>query len=193
MPWDKQFKTADVLDKAMHAFWARGYEATSMGDLVGAMGINRASIYATFGNKRSLFIGALKHYDASHRHRFLARLRSWKSPKSAIVGAFEEVISSVLDGGRRDGCLLVNTALELSPHDPEIGEIVRKSLGEVELFFRDMVDRGQAAQEIPLRLDAGEAARALLGLFVGLRVLSRSRPEPDLLRGIARQADALIS
>lgn len=71
MPWEKQFDVDDALTKAMHAFWARGYEATSIRDLVDRMGINRGSIYATFGDKRSLFIQALRHYDTRHREAWL--------------------------------------------------------------------------------------------------------------------------
>jgi TetR/AcrR family transcriptional repressor of nem operon len=103
------------------------------------------------------------------------------TPRRAILTAFEAVIAKVLKAGARDGCLLVNTALELSPHDPEISEIVRAGLAEMEGFFRRMIENGQAAGEIPTDLDAVETSRALLGLFIGLRVLSRSRPERALL------------
>ncbi len=192
MPWEKQFDVDDALTAAMRAFWARGYEATSMQDLTACMGINRGSLYATFGDKRALFIQALRRYDAVHRQAWVATLAEEPSAKRAILGAFEAVIASVLKDGARDGCLLVNTALELSPHDPEISEIVRASLAEMEGFFRRMVAKGQAAGEIPANLKAVETARALLGLFVGLRVLSRSRPEKALLRSIAHQAEALL-
>lgn len=192
MPWEKQFDVDAALTKAMQAFWARGYEATSMHDLVACMGINRGSLYATFGDKRSLFIQALRRYDAVYRQAWVAALAEAPSAKRAILGAFEAVVASVLKDGARDGCLLVNTALELSPHDPEISEIVRAGLTEMEGFFRRMVEKGQAAGELPCDLDAVETARALLGLFIGLRVLSRSRPEKALLRAIARQAEVLL-
>jgi TetR/AcrR family transcriptional repressor of nem operon len=192
MPWEKQFDVDAALTKAMQAFWARGYEATSMQDLVSCMGINRGSLYATFGDKRSLFIQALRRYDAVHRQAWVAALGETASPRQAILTAFEAVVASVLKDGARDGCLLVNTALELSPHDPEISAIVRAGLAEMEGFFRHMIENGQAAGEIPTGLDAVETARALLGLFIGLRVLSRSRPERALLRAIARQAEALL-
>ncbi len=192
MPWQKQFDVDDALSKAMDAFWARGYEATSMHDLVACMGINRGSLYATFGDKRALFIQALRRYDAVYRQAWVDALGAAPSAKRAIRDAFEAVIASVLKDGARDGCLLVNTALELSPHDPEIAGIVRDGLAEMEGFFRRMVKRGQAAGEIPAGLDAVATARALLGLFIGLRVLSRSRPERALLRAIARQAEALL-
>lgn len=192
MPWEKQFSTDEVLTKAMHAFWARGYEATSMQDLVASMGINRASIYATFGDKHSLFIQALRAYDKRHRAAFLERLRQHNPGKAAIVDAFDEVIASALEGAR-DGCMLVNTALELSPHDEAIAGIVSDGMRQVEMFFYDMIKAGQAVDEIPLSVDAERTAQALLSLFIGLRVLTRSRPEKALLKSVARQAEAMLA
>ncbi len=192
MPREKQFDRDEVLAKAMRAFWARGYEATSVQDLVDCMGINRGSLYATFGGKRHLFIQALRRYDARHRRAWVEALGTSPSARDAITGAFEQVIEDVLEAGARDGCLLVNTALELSPHDPEIGRIVGHGLTEMEEFFRATLERGRARGEIPARIDPTETARSLLGLLIGLRVLSRSRPEPALLRAIARQAGALL-
>ena len=193
MPWDKQFNVDEALTKAMQAFWARGYEATSIQDLVGCMGINRGSLYATFGDKRGLFIQALRHYDAVHREAWIAALLDRAgTPKQAILDAFEGVIATVLEDGRRDGCLLVNTALELSPHDEEIAAIVGQALREMEDFFRRMIEAGQAAGDIPRHVEPVETAQSLLSLFIGLRVLSRSRPEAALLRAIARQAEALL-
>ena len=192
MPWEKQFSTEDVLTKAMHAFWAHGYEATSMQDLVASMGINRASIYATFGDKHSLFVEALRAYDERHRAAFLDRLCQRHCGKAAIVKAFDEVIASALASGSRDGCLLVNTALELSPHDEAVAEIVSDGLRQVETFFNDMIKAGQALGEIPLSVDPATASQALLSLFIGLRVLTRSRPEKALFKSIARQVKAML-
>lgn len=192
MPWEKQFDIDWALEKAMRTFWARGYEATSMQDLVDGMGVNRGSLYATFGDKRSLFIQALKRYDASRRAAWTAKIARRRTPRATILAVFETVIDSVLKGGARDGCLLVNTAVELAPHDPEISAIVRDGMAETERFFREMIESGQDGGDIPDHVDAPEAARALLGLYVGLRVFSRSRPEKALLRSLARQAAALL-
>jgi TetR/AcrR family transcriptional repressor of nem operon len=192
MPWEKQFDPEQALQKAMQTFWARGYEATSMQDLVDTMGINRGSLYATFGDKRSLFLQALKLYGAVHRKAWTDALAARTTPRGAILGAFDGAISAVLQDGSRDGCLVVNTALELSAHDDEIAAEVADSLGEMERFFRTMIEAGQKAGEIPASLRPAETARALLGLFVGLRVLARSRPEPKLLRAIAEQAAAML-
>jgi TetR/AcrR family transcriptional repressor of nem operon len=191
MPWEKTFDTEDALGKAMAAFWARGFEATSMQDLVDCMGIGRGSLYAAFGDKRRLFLRALALYDDRHRRRWSERLSAQESPRQAILAAFDEVVAATLDGSR-DGCLLINTGLEMSPHDGEIAAAVSRALGEMEAFFRTMIQRGQAAGEISPALDPAETAQGLLALLAGLRVLSRSRPEAALMRAVARQAQALL-
>ena len=193
MPWEKQFDSDAVLGKAMQAFWAKGYEATSMQDLVACMGINRGSLYATFGDKRSLFLQALRRYDRLHRIVWVEGLCAGKKPKAAILAVFDGAIDTALRDGSRDGCLLVNTAQELSPHDPEVAAIVEAALAGMEAFFRDKVRAGKEAGEIPAGVDPAQAGRALLGLLVGLRVLSRSRPEPALLRALRQQAEEVVS
>jgi TetR/AcrR family transcriptional repressor of nem operon len=194
MPWKKSYNEAEVLDRAMQAFWVHGYEATSMSDLVSATGINRGSIYAAFSDKRTLFIRALRHYDKHHRMDFLTGIEKRHPPVEAIAAAFENVIGGALknEAAGRKGCLLVNTALELSPHDPEIDAIVRDSLTELELFFRTMIERGQAEGSIRRGLDPAATAQALLSLFLGLRVLTRSRPEKALLETIGEQARTML-
>ncbi len=193
MPWEKQFSTDDVLSKAMEAFWSHGYEATSMQDLVNCMGINRGSIYATFGDKRALFIQALRRYDTIHRYDWAAAIARSRSPAEAIVGIFEEAIDAALHGGGRSGCLLVNTALELSPHDAEISEIVEHAFSEMEAFFCRKLAEGQACGDVPSDVEPVDTARALLSLFIGLRVLACGRPREQVLRSIAGQAEAMIT
>jgi len=188
MPWDKQYDEIEVLDRAMAAFWTHGYEATSINDLVAATGINRGSIYAAYSDKHTLFVRALEHYDRHHRREFLARIENDNDPKSAVLAVFDAVVTAALGGAMPSGCLLVNTALELSEQDPEVARIVRNSLTEVEEFFSRQIAKGQVQGQLPARLNPKNTGAALLALFLGLRVLSRSRPEADLLAAIAEQA-----
>ena len=192
MPWEKNFDADDALTKAMQAFWSRGYEATSISDLVESMGINRGSLYATFGDKRSLFMRALREYRAVHLHDWVAALARAHGPRAAIIAAFDRAVAAALGDGARDGCFLINTALELSPHDQEVAEFVGACLVEMETFFREMIEQAQAAGEIPDHVAPVETAGSLLGLFVAVRVFSRSRPEEPLLRSITRQAEQLL-
>ena len=192
MPWEKQYDETAVLDRAMRAFWARGYAATSMSDLVDATGINRGSIYAAFTDKRGLFTRALQHYDRVHRSDFLEGMAEAHGPKEAILATFEAAAASGRDGTTPGGCLLVNTALELSPHDPEIAAVVSRALCQVERFFRDRVAAARDAGSVPARVDADATAKALLGLFLGLRVLTRSNAEEETLNAILSQARRML-
>ena len=190
MPWEKQFDEAQVLDRAMEAFWARGYEATSVNDLVAATGINRGSLYGAFSDKHTLFVRVLERYDQQHRRQFLQDIAEQHGPREAIVAAFRQVAEAALGGRNRNGCLLVNTAMELSPHDPEIERLVRSSLEEVEEFFRSMIDAGKAKGTIPKTVSSTETAQMLLSLFLGLRVITRSRPDKSLMNVIVAQVEA---
>lgn len=192
MPWVKQFDEAAVLEKAMQAFWARGYAATSVQDLVDGTGLNRGSLYASFGDKRGLFLRALAHYETHQRRAWLAALRRRHGPRGAILALFEGAVAAALADRARTGCFLINTAVELSAHDPEVAALVAKGLSETEAYFRELIVEGQGRGEIAPAADSAETARALLGLLTGLRVLARSRPERPLLEALADQAARLV-
>jgi TetR/AcrR family transcriptional repressor of nem operon len=192
MPWEKQFDVDAALTRAMEAFWSNGYEATSTQDLLERMGINRGSLYDTFGSKRSLFLEALRHYQATYQGPRIAAAARGRTPRETISLLFDSLVSEALGDTERCGCLLVNTALELAPHDEEIAGIVAEGLRGIETFFRDTIERGRKTGDIPGRVDAVEVSRALLGLMIGMRVLARSRPDRSLLGSIAAQATALL-
>ncbi len=175
----------------MGCFWAHGYAATSVRDLGDAMGLGAASLYNAFGDKRTLFTRCLDHYlDGTMRAR-IARFDA-DGPSSAAIAAFlEEIVArSLVD---RRGCMLVNTALEIAPHDDEVGAVIAARMGELEAFFRRCVSAGQRDGTIAPQHRAHDLARLLLTTVMGLRVLARARPEPALLRGAVRQALALLT
>ena len=192
MPKTVLFDTDHVLTRAMHVFWRHGYRATTMRALVDATGIGSGSIYNTFGGKRGLFLEALRHYDRLHREVPLTELTALPSPRQAVMAVFDGAVAAVLEDGSQDGCMEVNIALELSPHDEEVAIVVAGAFAGMEVFLRDAVERGQICGEISRQTDPGATARALLALFLGLRVLARSRPEEELLRDVARQAEVLL-
>lgn len=188
MPWEKQFNREEVLDRAMQAFWSRGYEATSMQDLVERTGINRGSLYATYGDKRALFLAALRMYDDRMCRKRLAALESSSTPREAVrrlLQAFAELPSG---GGDNRGCFLTNTALELAAHDAMARTIVARAQTEIEEFFARMIRKGQQEGDIAAGVHPKETARALLAALTGLAVLSRSRPDRELLNGIVEEA-----
>jgi TetR/AcrR family transcriptional regulator, transcriptional repressor for nem operon len=188
----REFEEQEVLDAAIQCFWTRGYEATSVRDLADKMGIAGASLYNAFGDKRSLFQKALDCYAEQSLRDRVKRLEGLMPPRQAIGAFFAEIIERSLSDPHHKGCMLVNSALEVAPHDPEFERIVAGILLEVEAFFRRSVEAGQKDGTIAALQSADDLARLLLGVLLGIRVLARVRPERDLLQGLVRPVFALL-
>lgn len=184
MPWEKQFDVDETLTRAMQAFWTRGFEATSLQDLVAATGVNRASLYATYGDKRELFLAALKKYDGEVRGRMLALLGATLEPAEAISAVFDKFIDRIRSADTNWGCFLVNSALELAPHDAEIADLVNVAQDEIEAFFQAMIRKGQASGQFRPDLDAPAQAHQALAALLGMLVVIRSRPDRKYLVAI---------
>ena len=188
----RAFNEEKVLDVAMQCFWRRGFEATSVRDLAEEMGINGPSLYNAFGDKRALFARALGRYAERWMRERIERLDREASGKSAIQLFLQELIERSIKDKERRGCLIVNSALEISPHDAELREVIASYLQEIEMFFLRSLERGQRAGEIQATIDARDTARHFLGIVLGIRVAARSRPERTLLDGMVRPSLALL-
>jgi TetR/AcrR family transcriptional repressor of nem operon len=188
----REFDEKAVLDAAVRCFWTRGYEATSVRDLARGMGITGASLYNAFGDKRSLFRKALAHYVSQSFDDRVRRFEGRLSPLDAIKAFFAEIVERSLNDEDRKGCMLVNSALDVAPHDPEFQQIVAGVLVRIEAFFGRCVRAGQGTGEISSAQSADDLARLLLGVLLGIRVLARTRPEPALLEGLVRPVLALL-
>jgi len=181
-----------ALDAAIECFRLRGYAATSVRDLTTAMGIGGTSLYNSFGGKRTLFIKALERYVERSVRARLHRLESSLPPKRAIRTLIEDVIERSLTDRTRGGCLLINSALEVAPHDPELAAEIAERLGEIEAFFHRSIVAAQAEGTIPRKQKSTDLSRLLLGILMAIRVLARSKPDRNLLEGMARPALATL-
>src|ERR1700761_1020400 len=144
----REFDENEVLDAAAHQFWVYGYEATTVRDLAQCMGITGASLYNAFGDKRSLFERALAHYIARSFGDRVSRFEVNLPPLDAIKAFFREIVERSVSDRDRKGCLLVNSALEVAPHDAGFQATIANVLVAVEAFFRRCVHAGQQAGEI---------------------------------------------
>jgi len=192
MPRPREFDETAALEAAMECFWQRGYEATSLRDLTASMGLTPPSLYNAFGGKQELFSRALKRYlDCTTRDR-LRRLEQSLAPKAALHGFFAEIIEHSITDRQRKGCFLVNSALEIAPHDAECRALIAGQFAEIEAFFRRCILKAQADETVSADVDAGDTARLLLGVLLGVRVLARTKPERAILEGVVRPAFALL-
>ncbi|MDX2394802.1 TetR/AcrR family transcriptional regulator [Streptomyces sp. DK15] len=189
----KEFDPDAALQSALELFWRRGYEATSMADLVEHLGIGRASIYATFGNKRELYLKSLDRYNENRDSDLLGEL-SQPGPAlpsvRTVVRRFAAEANS--DDRRLKGCFVTNTAAELGAHDAAAARRVEASWDHFETLLRSALVRAQAQGELPSDRDPRALARMLLVLMQGLRVVGKASEDPGRVRDAAEQALTLL-
>ncbi|HEY1863137.1 MAG TPA: TetR/AcrR family transcriptional regulator [Roseiarcus sp.] len=187
----REFDEGAALHAAVLCFWKQGYEATSVRDLVEHTGVTAASLYNAFGDKRALYEKALDRYV---EQSIADRIRRCESlpPLRAIEAFFEEIVKRSLNDRERKGCMLVNAALDVAPHDPAFRKIVAGVLVGMEAFFQGCIEAGQVDGTITRSLPAATLAQNLLGVLMGIRVLARVRSERALLEGVAAPALARL-
>ncbi len=180
----REFEHDVVLDRAMRIFWSRGYEATSVQALVDHMGIQRGSLYATFGDKRSLFSAAIDRYDRVVTSKLLAALDEPTSGTEAIRRFFRLKIEWAVAANRPRGCLVTNSATELASRDRRTANQVGAVLTKIEAAFQRAVVRAQNAGEIDRARDPRALARFLTSSAQGLSVMAKTFPERTMLEDI---------
>lgn len=172
----REFETEDVLDKGMHLLWTRGYEATSLDDLLKAMHLSKSSFYETFGTKHDFLIAALTRYLNVVLGKLTDDLRQGPA-RDAIYRCFEAMLPA--EGQSARGCFVQNCAIELAQADPDVRQEVRKGWRHLEDGFFRAVVRGQQSGELNPKWDARVVARFLLSSLNGVQVQARA--------GISRQ------
>jgi TetR/AcrR family transcriptional regulator, transcriptional repressor for nem operon len=178
----REFDPDEALEAASKLFWEKGYEATSIDDLVNATGVNRASLYATFGGKPVLFRKVLEHFGDQSA---LALLRMAGDRTGGI-----DKIRAVLEGIAREtceeprGCLLVNASAELAVRDPEMRAAAKRSREQLEAFFAGCLRQARRQGELAPRRNIKALARFLANTVLGLRIVAKSEPERQAVRDI---------
>ncbi|MCX5258992.1 TetR/AcrR family transcriptional regulator [Streptomyces canus] len=189
----KEFDPEAALQSALELFWRRGYEATSMSDLVEHLGIGRASIYATFGSKHELYLRALDRYDRAGLPPIVRELSQPGPALPAVRGVVRRYATEAADEQlRRNGCMVTNAAAELASHDPAAARQVERNWDQLETVLHSALVRAQAQGELPADRDPLTLARMLLVLLQGLRVVGKASADPGRVRDAAEQALALL-
>lgn len=187
----KEFDPEVALDAALQLFWQRGYEATSLADLVAHLGISRASLYATFGSKHELYLRALDRYRDRMDPRVVETLAAPGPALPAVRGVVRGYAEQASwDVGR--GCMLVNTAVELVPGDAEAARRVESSWTALEVALASALLRAQAQGELAADRDPRALARLLLVVLQGLRVVGKGQSDPQRVRDAADVALTLL-
>jgi TetR/AcrR family transcriptional repressor of nem operon len=169
----RSFEREDVLDRAIEAFWCRGYEATSIQDLVAEMGINRGSLYATFGDKHALFLAAIERYYGRALAATCSDLKSAERASDGIQLAIRSLATGTTRDRRRRGCLMTNSAVELAPHCRDTAKTVAEYYRRTEDAFFDALVRARAQGDLNSPQSDRSLARFITCTLQGLQVVSK--------------------
>lgn len=181
----RTFDAGRALERATRAFWARGYEQTSLDDLCAATRLNRSSLYAAFGAKRDLYLAALARYERGSLERIAAALDG-RPVREGLSAFLDGLIESIVAGPGRRGCFIGNGAAELARLDRGAAARVRASLARIEAAFGERLRRARARGELPQGADPVALARFITAGIQGLRLVGKANPDRAALNDVAR-------
>jgi len=165
----------------MRVFWSKGYEAASLNDILSATGLSKSSLYATFGDKRELFLAAFEAYRRERLQRLEAALNDGQPARLSIEKFFRQGVAHAEAPEHAYGCMTANEAVELAPHDLDIQQLVTEDFQAVEQAFARAILRGQADGSIARDKAPRQLARFLVVNLQGLQVMARAKSQRALL------------
>jgi TetR/AcrR family transcriptional regulator, transcriptional repressor for nem operon len=188
----KEFNPDDAVEKAMQVFWHKGYEATSMEDLLTAMDLNRGSLYDTFGDKRQLFLKVIDRYCTT----FVGSKFSLLDQPGPALPTLRRFIHGMIEGAladpQRRGCLIANTVMELAPHENEIAGTLRHALKMVEDTFFRVLARAKQQGELNSQKDPRTLARFLTTMMQGTIVMIKAGASAEVINQTAETALSIL-
>ena len=166
----------------MQLFWCRGFEATSIQDLVDATGVGRGSLYAAFGSKEGVYLAALDRYIEQLAAPMLAALSSGRSIRTVVRDVLLQLVDEAVHDADRRGCLMVNAATERMAHDTAVARRVRDTVSAMEDALTTALGAAQDAGQVTSERSARDLARFLVLTVQGLRVMGVVEPDRRALR-----------
>ena len=189
---DKQFDPEAALDKAMALFWAKGYAATGLSELLAAMGIGRKSLYDTFGNKRALYLKVLQRYSETVAGGLYRRLNDPDRPALENLRAVLRALADEHAAAMSPGCLFGVSMAQFRTDDAEMAGVLRDHMARVERAYHKALSRAQAEGDLKPTTDVRNLARLFMSAHQGLSLIGRVTETPEVPRGIVDGAlDAL--
>ena len=182
----KEFDRDEALHKAMEVFWSRGYEAASIQDLVKHMGINRQSLYDTFGDKHALYLQALDRYREVEGRRMFELLERPGSVKKTLRQLFEGVVERALCDGQRRGCFMGNATSELAGRCKETAARTCSNMAATEEAFYRALLRGKKEGELKGVRDPRAVARFLYSSLQGLVLMAKATQDRKTLDDVVK-------
>ncbi|MFJ5219275.1 TetR/AcrR family transcriptional regulator [Streptomyces sp. NPDC088354] len=180
------------MEAALDAFHAKGYEGTSVQDLVVATGVGRGSLYAAFDSKEGLYLAAMDRYREKHALPLIDILRAGAPARELIREEPLDTVDTIAQDGSRRACLIVGAAMERISHDPKVAAHVRATTTSLEDALYEVIVGARSKGELPAGRSPRDLARYLIVTIHGLRVRGAINPDRASLAAVAEVAlDAL--
>ena len=182
----REFDEIEVLDKALELFWQKGYTATSANDLVKGLGLSRSSIYSTFGDKRTLYLRTIDQYKKRYGNAMIQMVEQSNDLLKTIEQLFQMIIEQDINAKVPKGCFLVNSSVEMSPHDEQISRIVCNHEDHIKKALESAILNGQEKGQISKKHSAKSLAPFLYNSISGLRVAMKSKIGKETLNNVIK-------
>ncbi len=182
----KEFDRDEALHRAMEVFWSRGYEAASIQELIKHMGINRQSLYDTFGDKHALYLQALDRYREVEGRKLFELLERPGSVKKNLRQLFKGVVEGALCEGERRGCFMGNAMSELAGRCKATAARACSNMAAMEDGFYRALLRGKKDGELKGVLDLRAVARFLYSSLQGLLLMAKARQDRRKLEDVVK-------
>jgi len=192
MARSKDFDESEVLEKAVALFWLKGYNGTSMQDLVDGLGISRSSLYDTYVDKHTLYLKALEFYQRTGGAQLFEIVTSTPSAKDAIKQLLQMITNNLVKDKEHKGCFMVNAEVEVASHDAAVKDIVCKNDKQVEEAFYRAIKKGQESGEISNKQDAKALTRFFLNTIKGIRVSAKSTTDKAFFNDIIKTSLSVL-
>ena len=193
MPRVKLFDEEEVLTKAMNLFWKQGYSATSIQDLVVHLGINRASLYDTFGDKEKLFKKSFERYRQEGLTKVSELFQNHPNVKEGFAQLFNNAVKDALLDKDKKGCFAVNNVTELVPNDESFLEVLSNNRRDFENLFYKYLKKGQQEHQLNEGMDLKSLASFLFVVYNGILVVSKIQTSKKELTDSVNLALSLLS
>ena len=185
MPRMKQFNEEAVLAKAMELFWKQGFNGTSMQELVEHLGINRASLYSTFGDKKALFDKAFAQYRANSAATINQCFENGNTLREKLLNMYTMVIDGAIGNGEAKGCFVVNATGELTPDNACMRNRLAENKKGFEDQFMQLLKEAVARGELSPQKDLDGLVAMLIAIHNGLPMIAKVDPNREkLLSGV---------
>ncbi|WP_405777299.1 TetR/AcrR family transcriptional regulator [Streptomyces sp. NBC_00859] len=182
----RSFDREQALEQAMMAFWEHGYEATSVADLTRVMGIGAPSLYAAFGDKKTLFGEVVEVYASTYGSYSVRALREEPTARAGIARLLRESAAELTDPAHPRGCLVISAAANCSTAEVEQGLRERRNASVAD--FESRIRADMASGELPPGVDAGTLARFSGAVLQGMSQQARDGATRDELQQLADTA-----